>query len=75
MAEAGGKVAGEEEDAQQAYFPFSFSFFLLSFLLIIGLTSGPFCPCQQPYLFFATSALTDVSHLSDLVSICNQCQK
>jgi hypothetical protein len=31
MAGAGGKVAGQEEDAQQAYFPFSFSFFLLSF--------------------------------------------
>jgi hypothetical protein len=52
MAGAGGAVAGEEEDAQQAYFPFSFfSFFL--FLFLIGLTSGPFCPYQQPYLFFA----------------------
>jgi hypothetical protein len=33
MAEAGGKVAGEEEDAQQAYFPFSFYFFIFSFYL------------------------------------------
>jgi hypothetical protein len=33
-------------------FLFSFSFFHLSFFLI-GLTSGPFYPCQQAYFLFA----------------------
>jgi hypothetical protein len=32
MVGAEGKVAGEEEDAQQAYFSFSFSFFFYLFI-------------------------------------------
>jgi hypothetical protein len=51
VAGAGGAVAGQEDDAKP-YFPFFFFFFSFIFFLI-GLTSGPFYPCQQAYFLFA----------------------